>query len=534
MACLDGRLQELDSLVDVLSVGDAGVVQKAVEAVGELPDLAHCADTVALSAEVAPPDAAVAEKVSKLRGRLAQARALSSAGQYEPGLAVAVDVMETARELGYPPLLVEALDRLGRLQHATGADKEAEATLEEAFFLAVRERLDASAGRAASELVKVVGKSQARPADGRKWASHAQAHAAAAGDELIRAAALMGLANVAHQESNFEEAKALAEEVLAIRTAQLGDKHAGLLPALNLLGLVASDTGKFDEATAYYTRGLELGREILGPDHPDLARFLNNLAKIAWLQGKTDDAEKSFQLALDLQKAALGPEHRNVAQLHNNLAAVAVSRGDMEEAGRRFKLALDIWVKALGPEHPSVADGLNNLAVVSSALKRYEESRDYDERALAIRQKTMEADHPAIAQNLNNLGEDLRHLGDLEGALELHRKSLEIYEKKLGPEHDDVAGALTAIAYDLVLLGRAAEAVTPAQRALEIRLKLELDPMERANSKWTLALALWQSPRPSAADRKRARELAKEALVVFESGESEFTEAAKAWVDHNG
>lgn len=519
MACLDGRLQELASLIGVLTNADSNVAQKAVTAVGELPGLDTCSNAKALQAGVAPPDADVAAAVAELRGTLAQVHAMSSAGQYEPGLKLATVALKRARELGYAPTIGESLYSVGVLQHSTGAEKEAQATLEEAFFSSVREQLDELAARSAAQLIQVVGKSQAQAADGRKWANHALANAIAVGDERIRATALLGLANVAHQESSFEEAKQLGQEALAIRRAELGEKHASLLAAFNVLGLVASDTGNSDEAQAYYEEGLTLGGEILGRDHPDLARFLNNLAKIAWMQGKIDEAEKNFELALDLQTAALGPKHRNVAQLHNNLAAVAASRGDMEEAGRRFELALDIWIEALGPEHPSVADGLNNLAVVQSGLHRYEKAKEYDERALELRLKTMDAGHPAIAQNYNNLGEDLRHLGDLEGALELHRQSLELWEAKLGPDHDDVGLALSAIAYDLCLLGRHDEALPLAERAMAIRLENKLDPLELATTKWTLALALWAA-RPGKADaRKRARALAGEALEQFQADE---------------
>ncbi|MCA9656315.1 MAG: serine/threonine protein kinase, partial [Myxococcales bacterium] len=56
VACLESRRQRLAALTELLATADAEVVQRAVDAVGQLPTLSRCSDAAALLADVAPPD----------------------------------------------------------------------------------------------------------------------------------------------------------------------------------------------------------------------------------------------------------------------------------------------------------------------------------------------------------------------------------------------------------------------------------------------------------------------------------------------
>jgi len=531
MECLDERLQALRSVVGVLSRADATVTQNAVHAVAGLPRLADCADTAALRSEAVPPDPAIAQDVAVVRETLARARAEQATAHYPLGLELTTDAAQAARKLGYAPLLVTALQRLGRLLADNGTDDAAKAAYEEAFFLAVEHHLDESAARAAAGLVVVVGRTLSRPAEGRRWADHALAHARAANEPMLIVAVTHALAGVAHEEGKYDEARALALEARELRTKHAGPGNHGELGSLNLLGLVESDSGHPEQARRYFDEGLELGRELLGADHPDLAKTINNMARLSLRSGDIDRAAEAFERALALLSEALGPQHRNVAQLQNNLAAVALRRGQADEAARRFELALQIWEKALGGQHPKVADALNNLAVVASERGEYKAAVDYDERALAIRKRTMAPDHPNIAQNYHNLAENFQHLGQLERALELHRKALVIWDEKLGPNHDAVAGALTGVGADLVLLGRADEAVEPLVRALGIGDVAKIDAVDRAHTRWYLARALWDAGDSSGRDRPRATSLATQAADAYEaSGELSDAADARAWL----
>jgi tetratricopeptide (TPR) repeat protein len=514
MACLDGRLRGVRALVTVLAEADETVVGNAVVATAGLAPLAACEDTEAVrKGGHTPDDPQLRDSLAQLDQRLADAEQRGHAGKYPEALALARTVVEDAEAIGFAPMIARASRRRGWLEHTNGDDPRAEETLSAAYFQAVRLRDDALAGQAAIELVTVVGEFLHRADDGRRWAEHAAAHADASGDAVQQAAVAHALAGVALREGKYDEAERLASAALRQREELLGEDDEDLLASLNTLGLVAIETGKFADARNYFERMIALAEPTLGADHPELAKPMNNLANIAWREGKYEQAKASFERALQLQRAALGDDHRNVAQLENNLAAVALSTGHHAEAEERFERALAIWRAALGDDHPLIADALNNLAVVAVARGKPDLARERDEHALAIREKTMPPDHPGLAQNLINLGTDYYRLGRYAEARVLHERGLAIYEKKLDPSHDDIALGLTALANDMMELGDVDDALPMLERAHAMRKDAEIDPVELAGTRWSLARALHDAK--TGRDPARARALAQQAREVF-------------------
>ena len=106
-----------------------------------------------------------------------------------------------------------------------------------------------------------------------------------------------------------------------------------------------------------------------------------------------------------------------------------------------------------------------------------------------------------------------RQEGGAVEALEGYRRALDIWEGKLGATHPLVAVALTGIGESLMLDGRTREAVAPLERALAIRV-LGNDPLERGETRFALARALWAAAR-TGADHARARQLAESAKADF-------------------
>ncbi|WNG53487.1 protein kinase [Archangium gephyra] len=87
--CMERRRSELKALTDVLAEADGRVVERAVEAVRGLSELAPCDTADPLAASEPPKDSQVAARVEELRTSLARARALRISGQFPAGLAVA-------------------------------------------------------------------------------------------------------------------------------------------------------------------------------------------------------------------------------------------------------------------------------------------------------------------------------------------------------------------------------------------------------------------------------------------------------------
>jgi len=489
MACLGERLQHVKTTVELFAAPDEDVVRRAVEAVAGLPRLERCAEVDALAAQQPPPeDPVAAARVAELDAQLIEARALLGAGKYDRGLAVATVVVREAAGLGYEPLQARAWLVQGRLQDRTGAYAEAEATLERAYASALGLKMVTEAADAASLLIRVVGDRRARHEDGRGWAKHAEPLARAAGTAEIEAYYLNNLGIVAKAAGELAEARGYQERAAAIREQALGPDHPDLASVLTNLGSLARIEGKLGQARAYHERALDIWERALGPDHPDLASVLTNLGNVAKAEGQLDQARAHFERALTIDESTLGPDHPDLAYDINSLGSVALTEGKLDQARAHFERALSIWENALGPDYPNLAFPLMNLGIMAREQGQFDQASAHFERALAIRERALGPDHPELAGPLTNLGEALL-------AREAH-----------------------------------ADALPPLERALSIRSAHPGDPVELAQTRFTLARALWVAS--AGRDRARAHALARlaaEAHAAAGERASEKLAEVRAW-----
>jgi eukaryotic-like serine/threonine-protein kinase len=109
MACLVRTRQALTAATDLLrTASPASLPDDAVPA-STLPDPAACGESSALLANVARPRAEIVAQVAGVAAQVERARVLDVAGRYEDAKALATTAVESARALGYRPLLAEAL-----------------------------------------------------------------------------------------------------------------------------------------------------------------------------------------------------------------------------------------------------------------------------------------------------------------------------------------------------------------------------------------------------------------------------------------
>jgi len=115
MRCLHRRLDELAAATAALTALDAASASRAMDVVAGMAPVADCADDEVLAAEVEPPPGAAARAaVAALSQRLSHAQAIERAGHSGDAIAATTAVLAEARELDYPPLLIDALLTLGR------------------------------------------------------------------------------------------------------------------------------------------------------------------------------------------------------------------------------------------------------------------------------------------------------------------------------------------------------------------------------------------------------------------------------------
>jgi tetratricopeptide (TPR) repeat protein len=468
--CLDERRMELGALVAELSLADARVVHKAVQAAAGLTQIAPCRERELLLRLPSPPTEHQQE-LQEVRALLSRVGVLERAGRYDAGTELAERALARAETLDWPPLAAAAHQRLGFVLERSGDYARAEAELETAFFAASRAGAIEVAAAAADKLVFTVGYRQARHDDGLRWAQHAEVALASLGERegLRTAGHLDKLAIVHAARGDYAEAEDLHERALALKLASLGEGHPDVATTLNNLAAMHQSRAAWAAAEPLHVRALAIREQTLGAEHPDVAMSLANLGVVADATGRYDAALALHERALAIRERALGAGHPEVAGSLNNLANVREAMGEHAAAAALFERALAIQERELGPEHPDVATSLANLALVCMATGDRPRARSLQERALAIREQRFGPDHPEVAASLDNLGLVLAGDGELDRARAMHERAVAIRERTLGAEHPDLASSLNNLGQVHARLGSTAEAERLFERSRSIR-----------------------------------------------------------------
>jgi tetratricopeptide (TPR) repeat protein len=158
------------------------------------------------------------------------------------------------------------------------------------------------------------------------------------------------------------------------------------------------------------------------------------------------------------------------------------------------------------------------------------------ERALGVFEKALGPDNPDVATCLGHLGQLHMSAGAHDRARPLFERSLAILEKTLGPEHQLVSSPLVALTMVALAEGRPGEAVPLAERAVRLAEKGRVGTYV-AQTRFLLALALWDAPAENGRDRARAMALAEQAREGLRgAGEATATQLAQidAWLREQG
>ena len=374
---------------------------------------------------------------------------------------------------------------------------------------------------------------------------------------LVKAQRLMEEASNLRKKGKYDDARALADQALAIRERVLGPDHIEVAQSLNLLAIIYDDKSDYTKAEPLNVRALSIREKTLGVDHPDVAQSLFNLAWIYKVRQEFVRAETTYLRVLSIQENALGPNHSQVAttlndlavlynqtgkydqsievnkrvlairedalgpddagvaKALNNLARAYERKGDYDQAEICLERAVTIWEKALGPEHPEVAFGLDGLGKIYSLKGDYAAAEPLFERALTIREKSLGPEHVEVGTSLNNLAVLYRQKGDYLRAEALLKRDLEITEKKLGLDHPFIAPTLSNLAGIYVITGDYAKAEPLYRRALSIYEKAF--GASHQDVGWTLTLLgqLYAADKKQS-DNQRAESVFLRSLTVLE------------------
>ena len=264
---------------------------------------------------------------------------------------------------------------------------------------------------------------------------------------LDLAASAYNLGQTYHQLGDLTKAMELYEEFRSIVTRFfVGKKHRNLAIILKCMAQVYHDQSNYDEAARLYFESLETTKAVFGDFHPEVASLLNKIGNLHYENSEFADAIRVYEEGLAVERAVLTHDHPNIVVTLTNIAQSQKHKGNYQAALDRYSEAYTLQKTILGDKDPKVAVALSNVAQVSCRLGRLSRAFDAYQEVLQIRRDAFGDDHVDVAATLNSIGLVLFKQGFHDLAIESFRESLRVRKLCLGSQHRDVAVVLYNIA----------------------------------------------------------------------------------------
>ena len=319
LSCLQERLGQLRSTVDVLAKADATTVARVAEAAATLPPVSDCNDVASLKKGIQPPkDSATRERVAHVRAQLAETRTLMELARRGAALTAARGAVAEAQTIGYVPLVAEAMLRMGQALAANYQVAEARTSLEEASLLAEEAGYEDVRAQALVARADLAAGTSSHQLNRQSWSRRARAAVARAGHPPELAGRLAAaIADAAVAEGNNKRARERIEQAIEIyedalsmsseRSAQRRLRLA-LARALDTRAVILEGEGKPRAAVASATRARTIAEQVHGPDHPQVIGYVERIALALREAGDFDRAEELMERSRQFYATPSGRE----------------------------------------------------------------------------------------------------------------------------------------------------------------------------------------------------------------------------------
>lgn len=345
MDCLANNLDQLAALTNTLIAADRSAVGQAVTATKQLTPVARCADVALLKSAVPlPRDEATLRKVQALRRSIAQIEALRDLGSLPEALRQARALRSECDAIGYKPLLGQLLEIIGLIQ-STLEPLASESTLEEAFVTAQKGRDDATAARAAADLVGV-GLEEGRDRDAARWARIANAllERLGPGHDRTLSWVAQNQGASAQVRGDFAGALQFYKQALALKERELGPDHPDVAISVAGIGSTLFELGRLPEALQEFERALAISSTYGDPDGHFVAATLGNKGEVLRMMGRNNEAKALLERAISLfERLPVPPPH--VGSSLESLGEVSLAEGDPFSARAHLERATRIFAE---------------------------------------------------------------------------------------------------------------------------------------------------------------------------------------------
>jgi tetratricopeptide (TPR) repeat protein len=475
LSCLEWRLVELDTLVDILGQpadGPASDLRQVLVPAEQCLDAEHLR-----SAPPPPEDAKARVAVQQVRLELASVRMRSDAASVQKARTLA----QRANEIGYAPLQAEVQLAIGRQLTLTQQPTDAVAALEEAAVLGRRAHPEVEA-RAYVELLWISAFSQRRRERVDYLADHATHAIERLGDRPRLSAELnLKLAQALNLYGDpAANVRSLGNVLAAVQYYERIGEPSAMAHAY--YGLILATLGRHEQARAESRRALEVApttgpqyRRAVGtaglvhaiqgydaqarpwleqcaatPVVGDPAMPLEVGACSSWLgnvlrrMGDTDAALAAHARALELLPPLLGEDHILTGRAYGHRGETYLARGQFDLALADFAHAERIF-RGLSEDSPELlVPGVGRVRTLL-AQGDFEGAQRLLEDEVDAQLPRRTYGHFTEAQAYLAWAEIRAHNGESAKARARAQTALEIYER-LGPGFADEAARAEALA----------------------------------------------------------------------------------------
>jgi tetratricopeptide (TPR) repeat protein len=419
--CLNGRLDDVRALTDLLRHADAQLVDNAYGAVLRLRPLAACADVRALRAAYEPVAGEKAEAVEAVRRDVAGVVARWNSGRCEEATPITATLADRARALGYAPVEAEVLFWRGRVEQSCGSPKAANEAL-------MRAAMDAQESHQDELFARI----------------------------LVQLAHLEG-AELAHYDEALDVAR-LAEATIR----RLGAPEALLADLARSRGWVEYTRGDLSAALPLRREALDRHVRAVGGDDPDALQMRAEIADLEYEAGHLREALEAERDVLHRSIDLLGPRHMRTGRYTLDIAETLIQQGKYDEA--------QPWIDRARPLVPS--NVVEHLRFVE-AIQRIG-SGDVDAGVAALDQCARDsaarygAIDPYPLSVRADVGKWLAIHRRQGAATDVARAVLEQIEAGKEPDNPWYPNAYATQALLLARAGRADDALRYADRAIAV------------------------------------------------------------------
>lgn len=262
-----------------------------------------------------------------------------------------------------------------------------------------------------------------------------------AGDHLDIARNLDLIGRVRRDLGRFDEAAALHDEALQMRTRLGGDRSLPVAESLHSLAMLADYRGEPEVARQHFLRTIELFQQNLGAENRELPAAMFGLALTEYRLGHAEAARTMAEATLAMTRKLYGDVHHGIGHCAALLGNIAADAKDLAAAQRHFEAGLEVLKKVEGDRSREVATAIHNLGWLAGERGDLVAAQSRVEEALAIRREILDPNDPSMADGHMLLGLVHEKAGRIEDALLAIREALRIRTQAYGADHAETRKA---------------------------------------------------------------------------------------------